>query len=56
MSINTKQFSHEFMIVSNHYLLDELGELEAAKEAVRADPMQAAISYSAMAKDIMLNG
>jgi hypothetical protein len=51
----TKQFIVDFMMVSSHYMLAELGELEAAKECARNDMANAEISYAAMAAEI-ING
>lgn len=48
----TKQFQQDFMLVAKHYMLEELGELETAKQAARGDMENAEICYAAMAKEI----
>jgi len=50
-AIDTRQFRDAFMSVAAYYNLAELGELEAAKRAVRDDPEAAAESYAIMAKE-----
>lgn len=48
----TQKFVADFMLVANHYMLEELGELDEAKQAARNDMAAAEISYAAMAKEI----
>lgn len=48
----SKQFVSDFEIVSAHYMLEELGEIEEAKKAARNDMENAEISYRAMADEI----
>jgi len=46
------KFVTNFMLVADHYLLEELGEIEEAKQSAREDMAAAVISYAAMAKEI----
>jgi len=48
----TKQFQHDFMLVANHYMLAELGELETAKQAARNDMAAAEVCYASLAAEI----
>lgn len=52
-SINVSpKFKSDFEIVAKHYDLAGLGELGAAKAAVRRDYEAAKVSYDAMAREI----
>ena len=46
------EFVANFMLVSEFYMLADLGELEEAKEAARNDMANAEVSYAAMADEI----
>jgi hypothetical protein len=50
--VDKKQLAADFNVTAKFYELENFGELETAKDAVRADPENAAISYAAMAKEI----
>lgn len=47
-----QKFLNDFAIVSRYYLLDEHGDLEAAKAAARGDLASAITAYDAMAREI----
>lgn len=46
------EFVADFIVVAKHYLLEELGELELAKQMARDDMANAEICYSALANEI----
>lgn len=46
------EFVADFMLVAQHYLLAELGELEEAKEAARKDMANAERCFAALAAEI----
>jgi len=48
----SKQFQDDFMLVAAHYMLDELGELETAKQAARNDMAAAEVCYASLAAEI----
>lgn len=51
--MDKKKLAEDFRVTAAHYGLAELGELEQAKQAVRDDPENAAISYGLMAQEVM---
>lgn len=48
----SRQFVEDFKLVSEHYELERLGEIEAAKQAARDDMESAEICFREMAKRI----
>jgi len=48
----SKKFVSDFDLVAAHYRLEELGELEAAKQAAREDMANAIPCYAALAREI----
>lgn len=49
----TRQLAADFATVAKHFHLAELDELEEAKQAVRNDQQNAAISYEIMAREAL---
>lgn len=48
----SKKFSTDFLKVAKHYMLEELGELETAKQAARNDMENAEVCYASLAAEI----
>ena len=47
-----QKFLSDFAKVSKYYMLEELGEIEAAKAAARADIESAMFTYAVLAKEV----
>jgi hypothetical protein len=50
----SREFKQSFDLVARYFRLEELGELEQAKEAVRRNPDDATISFAEMARWVRL--
>jgi hypothetical protein len=50
----SREFKANFDLVARFFRLEELGELDQAKEAVRRNPDDAAISFAEMARWVRL--
>jgi hypothetical protein len=50
----SREFKQSFDLVARYFRLEELGELDQAKEAIRRNPADAVLSFAEMARWVRL--